>query len=200
MSRKMVSIREVAEFRGVAAQTLRQWEREGRLIPAERTPGGRRRYDLSKRRPERFHAEADANRHTVPHAGVFRHDRQDDLERQKQVRELYCARQGWTFAVMADRGSGRNDHKTAGNRLLDDGVEGRIGRLVITHQDRRLRVGAERVCAICEGKNVEVVMLNQGEDTPCGEDLAQDVRESSPSSAPGCMAAACGRIRRCSMA
>ena len=39
MSRKMVSIREAAEFLGVAAQTLRRWEREGKLIPDERTPG-----------------------------------------------------------------------------------------------------------------------------------------------------------------
>jgi hypothetical protein len=48
MSRKMVSIHEAAEFLGVAAQTLRRWEREGKLIPDERTPGGRRRYDLAR--------------------------------------------------------------------------------------------------------------------------------------------------------
>lgn len=29
-----------------------------------------------------------------------------ELERQKQVPELYCARQGWTFEVVADSGSG----------------------------------------------------------------------------------------------
>jgi len=42
MSRKMVSIQEAAEFLGVSAQTLRRWEREGKLIPDERTPGARR--------------------------------------------------------------------------------------------------------------------------------------------------------------
>ncbi|WP_298187488.1 MerR family DNA-binding transcriptional regulator, partial [Acidiferrobacter sp.] len=52
----MVSIHEAAEFLGVAAQTLRRWEREGKLIPDERTPGGRRRYDLARLRPEQFHA------------------------------------------------------------------------------------------------------------------------------------------------
>lgn len=31
--------------------------------------------------------------------------------------------------------------------------------------------------AICEAKNVEVVILNQGEDTPFEEDLAKDVLE-----------------------
>ena len=62
-------------------------------------------------------------------------------------------------------------------RLLDDVLEGRIGRPVITHQDRLLRFGAELVFAICAAKHVEVVILNQGEDTTFDEDLAQDVIE-----------------------
>jgi len=37
--------------------------------------------------------------------------------------------------------------------------------------------GAELVFAICEAKNVEVVILNQGEDTRFEEDLAKDVLE-----------------------
>jgi putative resolvase len=61
--------------------------------------------------------------------------------------------------------------------LLDDLVEGRIGRLVITHKDRLLRFGAELVFAVCEAKGVEVVILNQGEDTSFEEDLAKDVLE-----------------------
>ena len=96
MSSKMVSIHEAAEFLGVAAQTLRRWEREGKLAPDERTPGGRRRYDLTRLRPEQFHAR-EAARRTVAYARVSSHDQKDDLERQKQVLELYCARQGWTF-------------------------------------------------------------------------------------------------------
>ncbi|MCL2345285.1 MAG: IS607 family transposase [Desulfobulbus sp.] len=176
MSRAMVSIHEAAEFLGVAVQTLRRWEREGKLVAHERTPGGRRRYDLARLRPEQFHAP-DGERRTVAYARVSSHDQKDDLERQKQVLELYCARQGWTFEVVADLGSGMNYHKKGLKRLLDAIVEGRIGRLVLTHKDRLLRFGAELVFAICEAKGVEVVILNQGEDTTFEEDLAKDVLE-----------------------
>jgi putative resolvase len=176
MSRKLVSIQEAADFLGVAAQTLRRWEREGKLIPDERTAGGRRRYDLARLRPECFHAPETARR-TIAYARVSSHDQKADLERQKQVLELYCARQGWTFEVIADLGSGMNTHKKGLKRLLDEIVEGRIGRLVITHKDRLLRFGAELVFAICEAKQVEVVILNQGEDTTFEEDLANDVLE-----------------------
>ena len=176
VSRKQVSINEADSFLGVSAQTLRRWEREGKLIADERTEGGRRRYDLARLRPEQFHAP-EAARRTIAYARVSSHDQKDDLERQKQVLELYCARQGWTFEVVADPGSGMNYHKKGLKRLLDDVVEGRVGRLVITHKDRLLRFGAELVFAICEAKNVEVVILNRGEDTTFEEDLARDVLE-----------------------
>ena len=177
MNRKLVPIKEAAASLGVSAQTLRRWEREGKLIPDERTAGGRRRYDLARLQPELYRAVAEADRRTVAYARVSSHDQKDDLERQKQVLELYCARQGWTFEVIADLGSGMNYQKKGLKRLLDAIVDGQIGRLVITHKDRLLRFGAELVFAICEAKGVEVVILNQGEDTAFEEDLAKDVLE-----------------------
>jgi predicted site-specific integrase-resolvase len=108
---------------------------------------------------------------------VSSHEQKDDLARQTQVLELYCARQGWTFEVIADLGSGMNSRKKGLKRLLDAIIDGQVGRLVIAHKDRLLRFGAELVFAICEAKNVEVVILNQGEDTPFEEDLAKDVLE-----------------------
>lgn len=60
----------------------------------------------------------------------------DDLERQKQVLELYCAKQGWTFEIISDLGSGLNYHKKGLKRLLGAIIDGKIKRLVITHQDR----------------------------------------------------------------
>lgn len=172
---RLIAIGEAAEVLGVSITTLRRWETEGKLIP-ERTAAGHRRYDLSKLKPEIVHAASDERR-TVAYARVSSHDQKNDLERQKQVLELYCARNGWTFEIIADLGSGMNYQKKGLKRLLDDVVEGRIGRLVITHKDRLLRFGAELVFAICEAKSVEVVILNQGEDTTFEEDLAKDVLE-----------------------
>jgi putative resolvase len=171
---KLVSVSEAAKALGVAAITLRRWEAKGLLVPA-RTTTGHRRYDLSKIQPEQCHAADD--RVTFAYARVSSHDQKDDLERQKQVLELFCAQQGWTFEVVADLGSGMNYHKKGLKRLLGDILSNRVGRLVITHKDRLLRFGAELVFAICEAKNVEVVILNRGEDTTFEEDLAKDVLE-----------------------
>ena len=173
---RFVGIGEAAVALGVSIQTLRRWEAAGK-IAAEHTPGGHRRYDLAKLRPGQFRAERDATRKTVAYARVSSHDQKADLERQKQVLELYCAQQGWIYEVVADLGSGMNYHKKGLKKLLSAIIDGSVGRLVISHKDRLLRFGAELVFAICEAKNVEVVILNRGEDTSFEEDLAKDVLE-----------------------
>jgi predicted site-specific integrase-resolvase len=43
-----------------------------------------------------------------------------------------------------------------------------------------LRFGAELVFAICEAKDVEVLLINKGVDTTFEEDLAKDVLEIIP--------------------
>lgn len=172
---RMLAISEAADILGVSVTTLRRWEREGKLT-SERTQAGHRRYDLSKIKPGLLRAE-DLSIKTIAYARVSSHDQKADLERQKQVLELYCARQGWTYEVIADLGSGMNYHKKGLKRLLNDILSDKIGRLVIAHKDRLLQFGAELVFAICAAKNVEVVILNQGEDTTFEEDLAKDVLE-----------------------
>ena len=173
---RLVGIGNAAKALGVSISTLRRWEALGKL-PAEHTSGKHRRYDLAKLKPELFRTEGSSSRRTIAYARVSSHDQKDDLERQKQVLELYCASQGWKFEIIADLGSGMNCHKKGLKRLLNSIVDGQIGRLVITHKDRLLRFGAELVFAICEAKEVEVVILNQGEDTSFEEDLAKDVLE-----------------------
>jgi predicted site-specific integrase-resolvase len=70
-----------------------------------------------------------------------------------------------------------NYYKKGLQKLLQEILDGKIRRLVMTHKDRLLRFGAELVFSICEAKNVEVVIINKGEDTSFEEDLAKDVLE-----------------------
>lgn len=173
---RFVSIGEAAGALGVSVTTLRRWEVNGKLIAAY-TAGGHRRYDLTKLRPDLYLVPDQLERRTVAYAGVSSHDQKNDLERQKQVLELYCAQQGWNFEVVADLGSGMNYHKKGLKQLLLQILDGRVGRLVIAHKDRLLRFGAGLVFAICKAKHVEVVILNQGQDTTFEEELARDVLE-----------------------
>ncbi|MFA9486788.1 MULTISPECIES: IS607 family transposase [unclassified Moraxella] len=173
---RLISINEASKQLGVSISTLRRWDESGVLV-AERTPKGHRRYDISKINPNLLHGIGNKDRKTIAYARVSSHDQKDDLERQIQVLELYCAKQGWTYEVINDLGSGMNYHKKGLKQLLDGILNNEIGRLVLTHKDRLLRFGAELVFAICEARNVEVIIINQGENLSFEEELAQDVLE-----------------------
>jgi predicted site-specific integrase-resolvase len=166
-----LTISQAAKLKGVSTKTLRRWESEGKLIP-ERTVSGHRRYDLS----QLLGIKAELS-FTVAYARVSSHDQKADLERQKQVLELFCAQNGWQFQLIEDLGSGLNYNKRGLTRLIKLIVDNQVERLVLTHKDRLLRFGSELVFSLCEHFGCEVVIINRTEDSSFEEDLATDVLE-----------------------
>ena len=173
---KLVSIGEAAKHFGVAQSTLRRWDEDGTLV-AKRTENGHRRQDLSEIRPHPLNAPPKLERKTIAYARVSSNDQKDELLRQAQVLELYCAKQGWVFETITDLGSGMNYKKKGLKTLLDDILDNKVERLVITHKDRLLRFGAELVFMLCKAREVDVVIINQGEELSFEQELAQDVLE-----------------------
>jgi putative resolvase len=166
-----ISISEAAKLKGVSISTLRRWEADGKLVP-ERTQSGHRRYDITKL----LGVKAELS-YTIGYARVSSHDQKEDLARQKQVIELFCATNGWQFETIEDLGSGMNYNKKGLKRLIKLIIDAKVERLVLTHKDRLLRFGAELVFSLCEHFGTEVVIINRTEDASFEEDLASDVLE-----------------------
>jgi predicted site-specific integrase-resolvase len=114
---------------------------------------------------------------TVCYARVSSHDQKEDLQRQQEMLETYCAAKGWRTEVIADLGSGMNYRKKGLNRLLEMILRKRVKRLVITHKDCLLRFGAELVFAMCEAQGIEIIIIHKGEQARFEEELAKDVLE-----------------------
>lgn len=117
------------------------------------------------------------NAPTVCYASVSSREQKDDLERQHEVLEAYCAAKGWRTQVIRDLGSGMNYNKKGLRQLLEMILRRQMKRLVLTHKDRLLRFGADLVFALCEIQGIEVVIIHQGERPSFEEELAQDVLE-----------------------
>ena len=172
-----VSIGQAAKALGVSIPTLRRWEKEGKM-QAERTPHGHRRYDLAQLQGLKPYETSQTNRPTLCYARVCSHDQKEDLVRQVALLETFCAANGWTYEVMQDLGSGMNYNKKGLQQLIKRICAGSVGRLVMTNKDRLLRFGTELIFSLCEIFNVEVVIINQGEQSlGFEEELAQDVLE-----------------------
>lgn len=172
MEKRLVKIGEAAALLGVSIITLRKWEKSGELLPDRKTLGGTRYYDAA-----RLRGLGDADAPTICYARVSSHDQQADLERQHEILETYCAAKGWRTEVIKDLGSGMNFSKKGLRRLLEIILRRQTKRLVITHQDRLLRFGAELVFALCEIQGIEIVIIHKGERPTFEQDLAQDILE-----------------------
>lgn len=134
-------IGKAAEQLGVSRDTLRRWEKAGKII-VERTAKGHRRYNLASLlgAPPR---DDQSRKKTIAYARVSSHDQKEDLVRQVQVLESFCAANGWTYEVIEDLGSGLNYSKRGLRNLIRSICLRQVDRLVLTHKDRLLRFGAE---------------------------------------------------------
>ncbi len=169
------SIGKVAKQLGVTPDTLRRWERAGK-IRCERTARGHRRYDLSKLLgiiPRKVSSQLP----TLAYARVSSHDQKKDLERQCAVLEQFCSANGWTYELIQDLGSGLNFQKRGLKKLIQKICSGTISRLVLTHKDRLLRFGSELIFSLCEEFGIEVIIMNQSAEHRFEDDLVQDVLE-----------------------
>ncbi len=172
MEPKLVKIGEAARLLGTTPDTLRLWERTGELLPTRKTRAGTRYYAVSD-----LLGPANETAPTLCYARVSSHEQKVDLDRQQTALEAYCAAKGWRAETIRDLGSGMNYRKQGLQRLLDLILKRQIRRLVLTHQDRLLRFGAELVFALCERQGIEIVIIHQGDPPAFEEELAQDVLE-----------------------
>lgn len=170
---RFIKIGEAARLLGISIQTLRRWELNGRLLPKNHSSGETCYYD----RNELLGMRENSQNLTIAYGRVSSHDQKEDLVRQVELLEAYCIKQGWSYEIIQDLGSGMNYRKRGLKKLLDLILERRIKRLVLTHKDRLLRFGSELIFTLCEINQVEVVIMNKCGEISFEEELAQDVLE-----------------------
>lgn len=157
---------------GVTPETLRVWDKTGELVPDRKTNSGTRLYDEDKLFQRKV-----VERPTIAYARVSSHDQKADLTRQVDMLQTFCTAKGWEFEVIRDLGSGLNFNKRGLQKIVNSIVEKSTPRLVLTHKDRLLRFGSELLFQICEKQGIEVVIINQSEETTFEQELVEDVLE-----------------------
>ena len=170
-----ISIGKVAKEVGVTPDTIRRWESEGK-ITSERTSGGHRRYDMDQIKIYASNKNTkDIEKVAIGYARVSTPNKKDDLERQKQVLELYCAAKGWKYRIIDDIGSGLNYNKKGLKELIHLIETNQMSHLVLNYKDGLLRFGSEIIFELCRLHSVEVVILNNDERKSYEEELVEDV-------------------------
>ena len=122
---------QAANLLGVHPESLRRWEREGK-ITSYRTPGGQRRF--LKREIERF-AGIELPTTTICYARVSSYSQRDDLERQLAYLRLHYPE----AEFISEIGGGLNFKRRKFKAILERIVKQDIQRLVVAHRDRLCR-------------------------------------------------------------
>ena len=172
MAQALVKIGAAAEYLGVSRQTLLKWEASGELLPSRKSRGGTRYYAMAD-----LSGVKSGDMPTVCYARVSSHDQKADLGRPQAALAAYCAAKGWHSRTIKDLGSGINYRKKGLHELLELILRRQMRRLVLTHKDRLLRFGSERVFALCELQGIEIVIIHRGEQPTFEAEQAQDVLE-----------------------
>lgn len=174
-SKKMLTTKQASEIAGVNKDTIRRWEDKG-LIKSYRTDGGHRRYDTESLYNYILQPKVEVSeKYALIYARVSTRSRENDLDRQVKLLEMFCSSNGWKYKVLKDIGSGLNYSKKGLLELIKLIETNQINRLVINYKDRLLRFGSEIIFEMCKWHNVEVVIVSQDESKSCEEELVDDV-------------------------
>ena len=170
----MYSIGEFGKKIGKSIETLRLWDKQGKLKPAYKSKGGHRMYS-DEQLNEILQQQKPKERINVGYVRVSAKHQEDDLKRQKDVVEIYLAKQGKPFLIIEDIGSGINYSKKGLKELLKFIATNQVETLYILYKDRLLRFGYELIEEFCKLHNTNIEIINQGDEKTAEEELVDDI-------------------------
>ena len=160
----------------VSAQTLRNWEKSGKLIPDYKTSSGYRYYSQEQIDAITGNKTNMENRIVIGYCRVSSAKQKDDLERQVQNVKAYLLAQGRPFEIIEDIGSGINYNKKGLLELLQKVIDHKVEKIVVLYKDRLLRFGYELFENIAKsyGTSIEIIdNTDKTEQQELVEDLVQ---------------------------
>jgi predicted site-specific integrase-resolvase len=149
-----VNSAQFAKLTDVSVKTLPRWDREGRLKPAERTPGNRRLY-TQEQANQVFKRVSKAKQVTIATLRVSSQAQKPDLSNQRAAFEQFCIARG-----IAEIGGGLNFKRPKSSDLVDRIVHSELSTRVIAHTDRLARCEYELLSHLCETHGCQIVVLN----------------------------------------
>ena len=133
---KYYSIHEFSKIIGVSAQTLRNWDANGKLHPHHTTVSGYRYY--SDEQLNQVINVKPKKRITIGYCRVSSHKQKDDLERQIDNVKAYFLAKGQPFEIISDIGSGINYKKKGLQELIRRISQNQVEKVVVLYKDRLL--------------------------------------------------------------
>ena len=173
---KYYSSKSVTKILGVTAQTLRNWDKEGKLKPSYIKSNGYRYYSEDSILSYTQERKTKKDLNVIGYARVSSKKQSDDLDRQVNNLKLYLDNKYQTYEIITDIGSGINYTKKGLQLLIEKINKKEVDIIVVLYKDRLLRFGFELIEYFARINNVKIEVLdkiNKTQDEELVEDLIQ---------------------------
>ena len=173
----MLSIGKFAKSLGVSIQTLRNWDKEGKLKPTYVTENGYRYY--SEDLLNKFRNIKNVNKikkKNILYARVSTKNQKDDLNRQIDNLKQYAYSKGYSFEIITDIGSGTNYKKEGLLKMINLVECGEVDRIIVLYKDRLIRFGYDLIEYICKLNDTKIEIVDNStisKEQELTEDLIQ---------------------------
>ena len=171
---KYLSSKTVTQILGVTAQTLRNWDKEGKLKPSYTKSNGYRYYSEDSILAYTQERKTKKELNVVGYARVSSKKQSDDLERQVNNLKTYLDTKYTGYEVITDIGSGINYNKPGLRKLIEKINRKEVDLIVVLYKDRLLRFGFELVEYFAELNNVKIEVLDRTDKTQ-DQELVEDL-------------------------
>ncbi len=177
MKERLLTLQEACRRLGIHPNTLRKWDKQGK-IKVVRTIGGRRRIPESEIERLMGLLKADFSRKAIIYCRVSSHEqkRRGDLEWQKQTLLEYAKSRGYeVVGVLEDVGSGLNEDRKSLSKLFDIVEKREVGVVVVAFKDRLTRFGFKYLERYFSSHSVRIEAVNGEEPRDAYQELVEDL-------------------------
>lgn len=150
---------EVLRVLRITRPTLTKYVKEG-TIKTQKLPNGRYEYDTES---VYSFLNKDVSRKTYIYARVSTAKQKNDLENQIELLKQFCFTNGYTVSgIYSDIASGISFEKRFDFfKMLDDVIDNKVERVVITYKDRLSRVGFDLFYHLFKKYNCEIIVMSE---------------------------------------
>ena len=169
------TIHAASKILGVTPQTLRNWDKTGKLKPHHTSANGYRYY--AQEQIDAFLRVAKkAERIVIGYCRVSSAKQKDDLKRQEEAVRAYLIAQGSPFEIITDIGSGINYSKPGLCSLIERITRGDVKKVIVLYKDRLVRFGFEMMEYLAGLYNCEIEIIDNTPKTE-QQELVEDLVE-----------------------
>jgi len=172
---KYYSIGEFSKLINVTIQTLRNWDKTGKLKPHHVSEANHRYYSQTQLNQYLgLQNKKNEKKFVIGYCRVLSNKQKDDLIRQEEYVKQYMIAKGYQYKIVKDIGSGINYNKKGLKELIGLITSYQVSKVVIFYKDRLVRFGYELIEYVCELFDCEIEIIDNTEKTD-EQELVEDL-------------------------